>query len=136
MVVSTGRAPVVVPNVVGQSPDAAQATLEQLGFTVQRAAGRSAAVPVGAVLAVGPGPVDGPQPFGSPVTITVSKGLPQVAVPDVLGMSRDDAARTLEKAGLEVQVQQFFGNEVIRQNPGAGETVDLGTTVTILATFG
>nr|WP_276508448.1 PASTA domain-containing protein [Modestobacter muralis] len=62
--------------------------------------------------------------------------MPQVAVPDVIGQSREDAQRVLEEAGLVVEVQQFFGNRVIRQTPGAGETVDLGTTVTILATFG
>jgi len=136
VVVSSGRAPVDVPDVVGQSPEAAQSTLEQLGFTVQRDTDRTASVPVGAVMAVSPGPDDDPQPYGSPVTITVSEGLPQVAVPDVLGQSRDDAQRILEEAGLDVEVQQFFGNRVIRQTPGAGETVELGTTVTILATFG
>jgi beta-lactam-binding protein with PASTA domain len=134
--VSSGRAPVAVPDVVGQSPDAAQRNLEQLGFTVQTATGRSATVDTGAVMAVDPGPTGDPQPYGSTVTITVSEGLPQVAVPKVTGESRDDAERILKEAGLEVEVQQFFGNTVIRQNPSPGETVDIGTTVTILATFG
>lgn len=134
--VSSGRAPVVVPNVVGQSPDAARSTLEQLGFTVQSAPGRSATVAKGAVMAVSPAPGGDPQAYGSQVTITVSEGLPQVAVPEVTGRSRDDAEQVLREAGLKVEVQQFFGNKVIRQNPAAGETVDLGTTVTILATFG
>ncbi|MFQ1001014.1 Stk1 family PASTA domain-containing Ser/Thr kinase [Modestobacter sp. SSW1-42] len=136
VLVSAGRAPVDVPDVVGQSPDAAQSTLEQLGFTVQRDVGRSATVAAGSVMAVAPGPDDDPQPYGSAVTITVSEGFPLIAVPDVIGQSRDDAQRTLEEAGLDVEVQQFFGNRVIRQTPGAGETVELGTTVTILATFG
>jgi beta-lactam-binding protein with PASTA domain len=136
VVVSSGRAPVEVPDVVGQSPDAAQKNLEQLGFTVQRTTGRSADVPVGAVMAVDPGPGDKAQPYGSQVSIMVSEGLPQVAVPDVTGKSRDDAEQILREAGLEVEVQQFFGNKVIRQTPGKGETVDIGTTVTILATFG
>ncbi|GAB4082914.1 Stk1 family PASTA domain-containing Ser/Thr kinase [Modestobacter muralis] len=136
VVVSSGPAPVDVPDVVGQSPEAAQSTLEQLGFTVESDTGRTASVPVGTVMAVSPGPADDPQPYGSAVTIIVSEGLPQVAVPDVIGQSREDAQRVLEEAGLVVEVQQFFGNRVIRQTPGAGETVDLGTTVTILATFG
>lgn len=136
VVVSSGPAPVDVPDVVGQSPEAAQSTLEQLGFTVQRDGDRTASVPVGSVMAVTPGPDAGAQQYGSEVTITVSEGLPQVAVPDVTGQSRDDAQRVLEEAGLDVEVQQFFGNRVIRQTPAAGETVDLGTTVTILATFG
>jgi beta-lactam-binding protein with PASTA domain len=136
VVVSTGRAPVEVPDVVGQAPDAAQGTLEQLGFTVQRDTGRSATVPTGAVMGVSPARADGPQPYGSAVTITVSEGLPQVVVPDVTGQSRDDAERVLREAGLAVEVQQFFGNRVIRQTPDPGASVDLGSTVTILATFG
>jgi beta-lactam-binding protein with PASTA domain len=136
VVVSSGRAPVAVPNVVGQSPDAAESNLEQLGFTVERATGRSADVATGAVMAVSPGPGAGEQPYGSRVTITVSEGLPQVAVPDVTGKNREEAIATLEEAGLEAEVTQFFGNQVLRQTPGAGEVVDLGSSVTILVTFG
>ena len=135
LVVSSGRAPVEVPNVVGQSPDAAQRTLEQLGFTVAQATGRSADVAAGQVMAVSPTP-GGVQPYGSAVTITVSEGLPQVAVPDVTGKDKSEATRILEEAGLQVQVTQFFGNRVFRQTPSAGETVDIGTSVTILVTFG
>ena len=135
LVVSSGRAPVTVPNVVGQSPGAAQDTLEQLGFVVAQDTGRSAAVAAGQVMAVTPAP-GGPQPYGSTLTITVSEGLPQVAVPDVTGEDKDEATRILTEAGLEVQVTQFFGNRVFRQTPSAGETVDIGTSVTILVTFG
>ena len=70
------------------------------------------------------------------MTITVSEGLPQVAVPDVTGKSREEAIATLEEAGLEAEVTQFFGHQVLRQTPGAGEVVDLGSSVTILVTFG
>jgi beta-lactam-binding protein with PASTA domain/serine/threonine protein kinase len=136
IVVSSGRAPVDVPNVVGQSPDAATDTLEQLGFTVAQDTGRSADVGKGQVMAVAPGPGDDPQPYGSTVTITVSEGVPQVAVPNVVGKDKDEATEILEAAGLKVEVTSFFGNRVFRQTPSAGETVDTGTSVTILATFG
>ncbi len=136
IVVSAGHSPVDVPNVVGQSPEAAEDTLETLGFAVQRDSGRSAEVATGQVMAVSPGPGDDAQPYGSTVTITVSEGLPKVAVPDVTGKKRDDAVKALEAAGLKAQVQQFFGNNVLRQTPSAGEQVDLGSTVTILVTFG
>jgi serine/threonine-protein kinase len=136
IVVSSGRAPVDVPNVVGQSPDAAQDTLEQLGFSVEKTTGRSADVAKGQVMAVSPGPRDGEQPYGSTVTIQVSEGLPQVAVPNVVGKDKDDAVQLLQQAGLKVEITQFFGNRVFRQTPSAGETVDIGTSVTILATFG
>ena len=41
----------------------------------------------------------------------------------------------LQQAGLRVQVSQFFGDRVFRQSPAAGQTVDIGTSVTVLVTF-
>ena len=87
---------------------------------------------VGEVMAVTPGPADGPQPFGSAVTITVSAGLPQVAVPDVLGKNLEDATAALQAAGLVVDSTRFLGNKVRAQQPTAGEVVEQGSTVKIL----
>jgi serine/threonine-protein kinase len=135
--VSKGHAPVTVPNVVGQSPDAATATLQQLGFQVARAEGRSAAVAPGQVMAVSPGPADGKQDYGKTVTITVSVGVPQVTVPDVTDQGKDAAVAALQAAGLKVEVQTFIaGNRVYRQNPAGGTVVDQGSTVTVLVSVG
>ena len=61
VVVSKGHEPVAVPDVTGQSPEQAVANLEALGFKVQKGDdGRSATVDVGEVMAVSPGPGDGP----------------------------------------------------------------------------
>jgi eukaryotic-like serine/threonine-protein kinase len=136
LVVSSGRAPVKVPNVVGQAPDAAQDTLEQLGFVVERDTGRSAEVAKGQVMTVSPGPGDA-QPYGSTVTITVSEGVPQVTVPDVVGKSEKDATATLKDVGLKASSTSFIaGDRVFQQSPKAGETVDQGSTVRILISFG
>ncbi|CCH88917.1 Two-component serine/threonine-protein kinase PK-1 [Modestobacter italicus] len=136
LVVSSGRAPVKVPNVVGQAPDAAQDTLEQLGFVVQRDTGRSAEVGTGQVMTVSPGPGDA-QPYGSTVTITVSEGVPQVTVPDVVGKSEKDATAALKAVGLKASSTSFIaGDRVFQQSPKAGETVDQGSTVRILISFG
>ena len=133
--VSRGPAPVAVPDVVGQSADAAQDTLEQLGFTVTRTTGRSPDVDTGEVMAVDPG-VGVESPYGSTVTIQVSEGLPQVTVPDVRGMDVDDATAQLEGLGLRVDVSTFIAGSTVRyQNPGAGNVVDWGTTIRLLATF-
>jgi beta-lactam-binding protein with PASTA domain/serine/threonine protein kinase len=137
LVASSGRAPVKVPNVVGQAPDAAQDTLQQLGFTVARDTGRSADVAKGQVMTVTPGPGDGARPYGSQVTITVSEGLPQVTVPDVRGMSEDEATAKLESVGLKAATTSFIaGDRVFQQSPKAGDVVDLGSTVRILISFG
>ncbi|WP_176832651.1 Stk1 family PASTA domain-containing Ser/Thr kinase [Geodermatophilus sp. DSM 45219] len=133
--VSRGHEPVAVPAVVGLSPEEATANLEALGFTVERTEGRSADVDPGEVMAVTPGAGE-QAPYDSTVTLQVSAGLPQVQVPDVVGRSQAEASTVLQQAGLQVQVSQFFGDKVFRQSPAAGETVEIGTPVTILVTFG
>jgi len=136
ILVSLGHEPVVVPNVVGQTPEVAQANLEQLGFTVNRVAdGRSADVDKGEVMAVNPAPAAGPVPYGSKVDIQVSVGVPQVKVPDVTGKKSGEAKKILEAAGLKVETTDWFGDKVLRQNPKAGTTVDVGTPVKILSSF-
>jgi eukaryotic-like serine/threonine-protein kinase len=136
VIVSLGHAPVAVPDVVGQTPEAAQANLEQLGFAVERAEdGRSAQVDTGEVMAVDPAPSAGPIAFGSTVTIQVSAGVPLVTVPDVTGQSSEEATAALEAAGLQVDATTFWGNRVRQQVPAAGEVVEQGTTVKILVSF-
>ncbi len=136
VVVSRGRAPVQVPDVVGQSPDAARDNLEAQGFTVTRTEGRSGDVGTGQVMAVSPTPGQ-KAPFGSEVTIQVSVGLPQVTVPDVTGMSAREAAAALESAGLTYSTSTFItGDRVYRQSPGAGTVVDIRTEVSLLLSFG
>jgi eukaryotic-like serine/threonine-protein kinase len=136
VLVSLGHEPVDVPDVTGQTPEQAVANLEALGFEVQRGDdGRSAAVDKGEVMAVTPGPGDGPVAFGSTVTITVSSGVPLVTVPDVTGMKEDQATAALEAVGLRVDSTKFFGNKVRQQQPAAGESVEQGSTVKILVTL-
>jgi serine/threonine-protein kinase len=133
VIVSLGHEPVAVPDVTGQTPEQATSNLEAAGFKVARGEdGRSAAVDVGEVMAIAPAPADGPQPFGSTVTIAVSAGLPQVQVPDLKGMTEDEATAALQAVGLAVDSTKFLGNKVRQQQPAAGETVEQGTTVKIL----
>ncbi|WP_336029767.1 Stk1 family PASTA domain-containing Ser/Thr kinase [Geodermatophilus sp. FMUSA9-8] len=134
--VSQGRAPVDVPNVIGQSADAAEENLESLGFTVTRTEGRSADVSTGAVMAVDPGPGT-EAPYGSTITIQVSLGVPQVTVPDVGGERAADAVAALEAAGLRVTTSTFItGDRVYRQSPAPGTVVDQGSEVSLLLSFG
>jgi serine/threonine-protein kinase len=134
--VSQGRAPVAVPNVIGQGADAAQGNLEALGFTVVRTEGRSADVGTGQVMAVAPAPGTA-APHGSEITIQESIGVPQVTVPDVTGQRASDAVATLEAAGLSVTTSTFItGDRVYRQSPGGGTVVDQGSQVNLLLSFG
>jgi serine/threonine-protein kinase len=134
VVVSKGHEPVRVPDVTGQTPEAATRNLQELGFSVTRGPdGRSASVAKGAVMAVAPAPSAGPVPYGSRVTITVSAGVPQVTVPDVTGKNVREATKILEQAGLKVRSQTFIaGNHVYQQSPSAGRVVDQGSEVKLL----
>jgi beta-lactam-binding protein with PASTA domain/tRNA A-37 threonylcarbamoyl transferase component Bud32 len=136
VIVSQGHEPVPVPDVTGQSPDQAQANLEAAGFTVERIDdGRTAAVDVGEVMAIDPGPGAGPVEYGRTITIQVSAGLPLVTVPDVVGMKQEDAAAALAAVGLQVDATRFFGNKVRQQQPAANEVVEKGAVVKILVAF-
>ena len=131
--VSLGHEPVAVPDVTGQTPEQAVSNLGAAGFQVVRGEdGRSAAVDVGEVMSMSPAPADGAQPFGSTVTISVSVGLPQVQVPDLRGMTEEEATVALQAVGLAVDSTKFLGNKVRQQQPAAGEVVEQGTTVKIL----
>jgi serine/threonine-protein kinase len=75
---------------------------------------------------------------GASVTITVSKGVPQVVVPNVVGLQAGDAVGQLRAEGLDpVQRKQNVTDsaedgKVIDQRPAAGVQVDKGRTVVII----
>jgi serine/threonine-protein kinase len=75
---------------------------------------------------------------GETVTITVSTGRPQVDVPDVVGMTEEQAAARLNSAGLTPDRQERSVTDptqdgvVIEQRPGAGTRVDEGRQVVIV----
>ena len=132
------KAQVALPNVVGQPLDQAQATLQQLGLTVGTAP-QEATQPAGTVLAQTPPP--GNVDAGSKVTLTVSTGVGQVAVPNVNGLDVVTATSQLTGAGLVVK-QAPEANErvpagtVIRTDPAANQMVNKGSTVTLVVSSG
>jgi serine/threonine-protein kinase len=128
---SDGPAPVVVPNVVGDSYDDASKALAAKGFTVRRTDEYSDSVEAGAVMRQNP-VQGGEAPRGSAVTLVVSKGPDLVAVPEVRGQDVESAVSTLEQAGLQVDVVGFrFGRTVRDQDPPRGTKVHRGETVTL-----
>ncbi|MBQ0923196.1 Stk1 family PASTA domain-containing Ser/Thr kinase [Saccharopolyspora endophytica] len=88
------------------------------------------AVPEGHVISVDPAPGTRVN-LNSEVSLIVSKGPPPVQVPDVRGMSREDAFTTLSNAGFEPYDagQQFDGDidagKVVSTNPTIGTEVKL-----------
>ena len=134
--VSTGPEQVTVPDVIGLSGDSAESTLaaEGFGVAVQE---QESAEPEGEVIAQSPGggtEVD----RGTTVTITVSTGIEQVDVPNVVGLSPRDAEGQLRSAGLTPVRSEADVTDpdqdgvVIDQRPGAGVELDEGAQVVII----
>jgi eukaryotic-like serine/threonine-protein kinase len=136
--VSTGAAPVAVPNVVGESETSAQSALQAKQFQVSVKPDPTSTQPSGTV--VSQNPSGGTAPLGSTVTITVSGGA--VPVPSVVGDSQQTASQILTTAGFAVSVQQGSGpsqyanGTVFSQQPGASSTEPKGTTITIFVQNG
>jgi serine/threonine-protein kinase len=136
--VSTGVAPVAVPDVVGQQETAAQTTLQGKGFQVSAKSDPNSTQPSGTVIAQSPN--GGTAAPGSTVSITVSGGA--TSVPSVVGDSQQTANQVLTTAGFAVSVQQGSGpaqyanGTVFDQQPGANSTEPKGTTITIFVQNG
>jgi beta-lactam-binding protein with PASTA domain/tRNA A-37 threonylcarbamoyl transferase component Bud32 len=136
--VSTGAAPVTVPNVVGQQEAQAQSALQAKNLQVQVKSDPNSTQPSGTV--VSQNPSGGTAAPGSTVTITVSGGA--IPVPSVVGDSQQTANQILTTAGFAVNVQQGSGpsqyanGTVFSQQPGASSTEPKGTTITIFVQNG
>ncbi|MBM7173339.1 PASTA domain-containing protein, partial [Streptomyces sp. G44] len=134
LVVSKGRE-VKVPDVVGDSQADAVADLKDAGLKVRIASGRvHSDEDKGAVSKQNP--VEGESlAEGDTVALTISKGPPMAEVPDVTGMSVDDAVAELESKGFEVEKDRgllgLFGDTVKDQSVDGGDEAPEGSTITI-----
>jgi serine/threonine-protein kinase len=127
---------VTVPNVVGQTEDAAVDALEAEGFTVRTVYEENEEFEDGEVS--GQNPEAGTEAeSGSEVELTVSSGEQRVEIPDVVGLSEADARSQLGDAGFrDIRPELVFdpeveAGEVIAQNPEAGEEAPLSATITL-----
>ncbi|MFH9956267.1 Stk1 family PASTA domain-containing Ser/Thr kinase [Streptomyces roseolus] len=133
LVISKG-APVDVPDVTGETVADATAALQEAGLKVSVAPERVHS-PEDAGSVAAQSLAEGSRAAkGDAVTLTVSKGPRPVEVPDVVGLSTDEAREKLEAAGFEVKVQKsfpFLGDEVTGQSVEGGLTAPEGSTVAI-----
>ena len=133
LVVSKGPTPVPVPKVVGLKQSEATAALQAEGFLVSASEEFSEKVDKGVVISQTPADGTEYQP-GHSVSIVVSKGPPEFAMPSVVGMGRDEAVSKLRSLGLVVDVSIVPGHQgsrVVFQEPAAGTIVRAGDLVHI-----
>ncbi|SCF00300.1 serine/threonine protein kinase [Micromonospora coriariae] len=129
LILSRGRAPVSVPNLVGKSLTEARTTLARLNLVLVETY-KDSDKPKDEIL--GQSPADGTGvEKGTQVKLEVSKGPPLVVVPRVVDLPCQQAKQTLESQGFPVAVQ-LNPNAVVRyQNPGENSPVPPGTQITI-----
>ena len=127
-----------VPNVIGLDLQTAQQRLVQAGFASEQGEMRfHATAPKGTVLDQNP-PAGSKDAAGTKVTLVVSGGQRMGIVPNVVGMLRPDAERTLDQAGFDVgDVKSPNGANpdgsalVTSQSPAAGAQVMAGSRITL-----
>jgi beta-lactam-binding protein with PASTA domain len=120
-----------VPAVVGQTQSAATTRLHDAGFAVT-SKNTFSHQPKNIVVTQKPA-AGSEQEKGSTVTLFVSQGRKQVAIPNVLGLQQSEAVAQLTKAGLDSAVvlvpNAAPSGRVISQSPASGTKVSPGTTV-------
>ncbi|WP_217914464.1 Stk1 family PASTA domain-containing Ser/Thr kinase [Miltoncostaea marina] len=134
--VSGGPGEVAVPDVLEMTEADATRALRQAGFEVRSRTEASDDVEEGLVISQDPA-AEAQAAEGSTVTIVVSSGPEEVAVPDVRRRAQQDAEALLRDRDLEVRVEQrpstdFAPGIVIDQDPGPTARVPKGSTVTIV----
>ena len=127
-----------LPDVAGMSVEDATNKLNQVGLAAGaiNAADFSDTVPEGAVVRIQPRDDKTVVRDGDTVDLITSKGIEQVAVPDVVGMSWYEAKPILEAAGFDLDYNIFADSApslftVSKIKPDAGTLVDKGSTVKI-----
>nr|WP_246256624.1 Stk1 family PASTA domain-containing Ser/Thr kinase [Isoptericola halotolerans] len=132
LTVSDGPAPVRVPQVVGLGKDGAESDLSDAGLAVEYSdPEHSTDVDEGRVLSQDPEQGATARRTDT-VTLTLSAGPPDAEVPDVVGMSSEEAVGALEDAGFDVDVNRYLGGllDTVRFQDVDG-TAAVGTTVTL-----
>jgi eukaryotic-like serine/threonine-protein kinase len=129
-----------VPDVVGERSGTAAQILQDRGFEVDVVPIQSDTVPEDRVAGQRPDPGTEADE-GSLVTITVSSGPGEAAVPVVQGLPADEAADKLRAAGFKAEQRREFSDtvkadRVIETSPSEGSTVRKGSTVTLIVSRG
>ncbi|MEA2366363.1 MAG: eukaryotic-like serine/threonine-protein kinase, partial [Thermoleophilaceae bacterium] len=136
LLVSRGPEQVTVPDVTGLSRDSAETRLRDEGLKVA-VEEEASDEPEGDVISQSPSGGTELQ-RGATVTITVSTGKVQVAVPDVFGDGERRASARISAAGLtpvreeRTVTDPTEDGRVIEQRPAAGTEVDKGSEVVIV----
>ena len=141
--ISSGPDSVTLPdNLVDMSPDEARQAVEALGlkWEVNSSKVASDTVAEGKVAQTNPSPGSKVK-AGQTITAYLSSGSDQVEVPDLVGMSQDQARSALKAVGLELGNVTTVDSDkdkdrIVSQDPETGSKVKKGTTIAVSISTG
>jgi serine/threonine-protein kinase len=120
-----------LPDFIGQPFQFAQTAAQAGGYRVQQVLDKNSKAPAGQITRQSPLPNTPIKP-GEVVIVHVSQGPPTIAVPDVKGLTVQQAVAELQQAGFSVKVnEEGFGDKVGSYSPTSPEPK--GTTITVNA---
>ena len=139
---SSGPESVMIPDLLGKTPDEARKAVEDLGLVWELSADQVASdtVEEGKIAQINPS-AGSKVKVGSTVTGYASSGSNTVTVPDVSGRSQEEARNLLSEVGLEVGNVTFEASDVdkdrvARTSPEAGASASKGDSVDLVISSG
>ena len=141
LVLSKGPERYIIPMVQGLTPDAAQSALAKFPLKVAPIVEVfDSTVPKGFVISVSPA-VGVKVKRNTTVTLTVSKGIEQIALASYIGKNGEQALNELTTAGFVVTATYAFSEtrligEVISQTPAGGGSANKGGAVALVISKG
>jgi beta-lactam-binding protein with PASTA domain len=142
LLVSTGPAPVAVPNVVGDRQSVATLAITSAKLAVGTIASTSSAtVPAGEIISQSPA-AGTTLKVGGSVNLSVSSGAALVPVPSVIGLTQAAAGADLSKAGLSMGTvtsqasATVAAGKILGQSPAAGAKVAKASKVNLAISTG
>jgi beta-lactam-binding protein with PASTA domain len=142
LIVSSGAAPVAVPNVVGLTQAAATTALSSAGLTLGAVTTQSSAT-VAAGFVISESPAAGASVAAkTAVSLVVSSGPAPVSVPNVVGSTQGAATTAITNAGLVVGAvtnqssSTIAAGIVISESPAAGTSVAAKSAVSLVVSSG
>ena len=130
-----------IPDVIGLDEDEATKKLQKAGFKVKSRAEDSDAYPQGKVSSQSPDSSE-KAGKGATITISISRGSSKVTVPNLVGLTKEEAEKKLQNLGLSIgKVEEKQGESaakgtIISQKTKADEKVSRGTKIDIVISLG
>ena len=136
VIVSKGQKTVVVPKVIGEEKSKAIEILEALEIKVEVKEEYNQKLQAGYVISQDIAE-NTTIKAGETVTITISKGIEMVDVPNLIGKTEEEAKKAIEDAGLKLNTvinsedTSKDDGTVLKQSIDAGSSVEKDSTITI-----